>query len=432
MQVQKNYFQAMAQHWRNILLSLSAATLLFAACSKKYSTDNPLPATYSPSIIINSDNQILYALDVTTGKKHWQVSFSYLPNIPNTHYKPSPLLYNGMLYIVANNSDTLYKINSETGAIVQTITNGNGDSYSSIATPVTDGNMIYLACLNGNIYAMDFSGNLKWQYSGGSSFESSPTIYKGQIYAATTGGHVFSIDKVNGPDPNTGLPTWDYPHNGVGAPPNGKFVSSITIGDPYLYVGSISDSNMYCLYLVPPPTDPNGPDSSVYGRCRWTYKTNGLIYSSPAAYGGYCIFGSSDYYVYCLDTSIEPRDPISPTFTPRPYWKILTGSQVLSSPLAYNQIVYIGSNDQNLYAINQINGSIKWTFHTNGLIKSSPVAYGKSIFIGSYDKNLYAVDSATGTVKWTTSTNGNIECSPVVDNLTALFGFNSQVSGLTN
>jgi len=418
----------MSQHRINTILSLAAVTLILAACSKNYSKDTPLPTTYNPSVIISSDNQILYAVDPATGKKNWQLSFSYLPNLSNGHYKPSPLLYNGSIYLVANNSDTLYKINSKTGAITQAITNSNNDSYSSIATPTADGNMIYLACLNGNIYALDTFGNLKWEYITGSSFESSPTVYKGQVYAATVGGHVYSLDKINGPDPISGLPTWDYPHDGT--VPTGKFVSSVTVGDPYLYVGSISDSNMYCLYLTPHSDDL--VDSSEYGQVRWTYKTNGLIYSSPAAYGGYCIFGSTDYYVYCLDTSIAPKDPVAPFFTPRVYWKFRTSSQILSSPLAYNQVIYIGSNDQNLYAINQINGSLKWMFQTSGLIKSSPAAYGSNIYIGSYDKNLYAVDSATGSVKWTVNTNGTIECSPVIDNFSAMFGFNSQISGIVD
>ncbi len=426
----------MAQNWRTILLTLSAATLLFASCSKKLSTDTPLPTNYYPSVIISSDNQILYAFDVTNKQMHWQLSFSYLPHYNNTDYTPSPVYYNGRVYMAAVNSDTLYKIDARTGVIVQTIVNPNGDSYRSVATPVVDGGWIYLACLNGNIYAMDTTGNLKWQFNTGFPIESSPTVYNNgqypnaQVYTANTGGHVYAIDKINGPDAITGLPTWHYPNDGT--IPTGKFVSSISIGDPYLYVGSISDSSMYCIYTKPYPTDPLGPDSSYYGRLRWKFKTKGNIYSSPAAYGGYCIFGSTDYYVYCLDTFIEPHDPVSPTFIPGVYWKTRTNSQIFSSPLARNEVIYIGSNDYNLYAINMINGGVKWTFATNGLIKSSPVAYGSSIFVGSYDKNLYAVDTMTGSLKWTVSTNGTIECSPVLDNLSATFGYNSQISGLVN
>lgn len=421
----------MTKKWSSILLSLSAASILFGACTKnKFSNDDPLPASYSPSVIINSDNQVMYAYNPTDGKKHWEQSFAYLPHVPNTRYTPSPLCYNGKIYLVAVNSDTLYKLDSRTGAIVQRIQE-DYEPYKSIATPTAEGSMIYIAGLNGTIYAVDTNGELKWKYATGFSFESSPVIYKENIYVANTNGHVFAIDKVNGPDPATNNIVWDFP--GAGVTSTAKFVSSITVGDPYLYVGSISDSNMYCIYITPPVFEPPIPPvPPYYGFLRWTYKTNGAILSSPAAYGGYCFFGSNDNNVYCLDTSIQPFDPIAPTYTPRAVWKFRTSSQVTSSPLASGQVVYIGSNDQNLYAINIINGSQKWKCATNGLIKSSPALYGKNVFIGSYDKNLYAVDTATGTVRWYTNVNGSVGCSPAVDNLSAMFGFNSQISGLTN
>ena len=51
-----------------------------------------------------------------------------------------------------------------------------------------------------------------------------------------------------------------------------------------------------------------------------------------------------------------------------------------SSPVVSNSIVYIGSLDGNLYAINENNGNIAWKAQTEGPIESSP-AYvdGQSI-----------------------------------------------------
>ncbi len=415
----------MAQHWKKILLSLSATTLLLASCGKKMSKDEPIPVSYSPSVIISSENQVMYAYDPVSGKKHWEYSFAYLPHIYNTDFTPSPAYYNGRVYVIGPNSDTLYKIDATTGTLVQAIEDGS-NPYRSIATPVFDGSYIYIAASSGIVYAMDTTGNVQWSFNAGSPIESSPTIYQDNLYVATTGGHVFKLDKTNGPDA-AGNPVWDYPGSGV--PSNAKFVSSPTIGDPYLYVGSISDSSMYCIYLTPP--DLNPPLPPYYTMLRWTYKTNGAIYSSPAAYAGYCIFGSTDYYIYCLDSTIDPMDPVNPTFTPKAYWKTRTNSQVFSSPLAYNQVIYVGSNDQNLYALYMINGGVKWQFKTNGLVKSSPVAYGPNVFIGSYDKNMYAIDTLTGTAKWMVNVNGPVACSPIVDNLTKKTGYNSQISGMT-
>jgi outer membrane protein assembly factor BamB len=112
-------------------------------------------------------------------------------------------------------------------------------------------------------------------------------------------------------------------------------------------------------------------------------------------------------------------------------WADSTLSNVNSSPVIYGQVVYIGSNDYNLYALNIINGGIKWKFSTNGLIKSSPLAYKGTIYIGSYDKYFYAVDSAAGTLKWSANVNGQMQCSPAIEDYSRN-QYNSQMSGYTN
>jgi outer membrane protein assembly factor BamB len=130
--------------------------------------------------------------------------------------------------------------------------------------------------------------------------------------------------------------------------------------------------------------------------------------------------------MYCLDTSLDPTIGV---IQPRVIWNDSANNYVQSSPLAYNQVVYIGSHDYNLYAMNIKDGGIKWKFSTNGLVKSSPLAYNGMVYIASYDKNLYAVDSATGTLKWSQNINGTIQCSPLIDDLSGNSQINTNISG---
>ncbi len=417
----------MSHRWRNILLSLSVASILFAACNRKYSSDDPLPTSYSPSIIINSDNQVVYAFHPTTGKKNWELSMPSLSGLISTEFTPSPLLYKGSLYLTSINSDTIYKVNAKTGKLIKKLVTDPFHSFTVVASPIADGKMLYLATTNNFIYALDTAdGKVIWEWDAGSPIISSPTIYDGKIYFGTTGGTVFALDKNTGPiiDPTSGaeVPVWAYtPISPYTSLPSAKFVSSACVHPPYLYIGSVSDSTMYCLYLNPTVETP----PTYAGVERWRYKTNGGIYSSPTAKAGRVIFGSNDFHIYCLDTSIDSsRGRIVPT----KIWSDSTRSQIYSSPFIANQIVYIGCHDYNLYAINIIDGKVKWTYKTNGLIKSSPLEYRGMVYVGSYDKNLYAIDSATGTLKWYQNTNGNIECSPVLDDLSGN-SFNSGISG---
>jgi hypothetical protein len=43
---------------------------------------------------------------------------------------------------------------------------------------------------------------------------------------------------------------------------------------------------------------------------------------------------------------------------------------------------------------------VKWKFHTSGQVISSPAVINGIVYFGSTDGNLYAVDAASGTLKW--------------------------------
>jgi outer membrane protein assembly factor BamB len=54
-------------------------------------------------------------------------------------------------------------------------------------------------------------------------------------------------------------------------------------------------------------------------------------------------------------------------------------------------IVYVGSNDKNLYAIDAVTGKEKWHFATGDWVDSSPAVADGIVYVGSNDKNLYAI-----------------------------------------
>ncbi len=57
---------------------------------------------------------------------------------------------------------------------------------------------------------------------------------------------------------------------------------------------------------------------------------------------------------------------------------------------------------------------VKWTFNTDGAVKSSPVAVDGLVFFGSHDRHVYAVDAATGVMKWKVDTGGPVDCAPAL------------------
>jgi len=73
-------------------------------------------------------------------------------------------------------------------------------------------------------------------------------------------------------------------------------------------------------------------------------------------------------------------------------WAFETGSSVTSSPaIGSDGTIYVGSWDDNLYAINP-DGSKKWAFKTGSYVSSSPaIGSDGTIYVGSWNDTLYAI-----------------------------------------
>merc|ERR1712195_63269 len=109
----------------------------------------------------------------------------------------------------------------------------------------------------------------------------------------------------------------------------------------------------------------------------------------------------------------------SPSHSPgSKIWSFATGKYVDSSPALSidGKVVYVGSDDNSLYAVNASTGSKIWSFATRGAVGSSPTlsSDGKVVYIGSYDNNLYAVNASTASKIWTFANGNQAESSPVL------------------
>jgi outer membrane protein assembly factor BamB len=136
----------------------------------------------------------------------------------------------------------------------------------------------------------------------------------------------------------------------------------------------------------------------------WTYTTGGGVISSPAVANRIVYVGSDDQKVYALNTT-----------TGAPIWTYMTGGGVGSSPaVAKHGVVYVGSADKNVYALNAVNGAFLWNYTTEGAVGSSPAVADDVVYVGSADKNVYALNATTGAPIWTYTTLSEVRSSPAV------------------
>lgn len=79
---------------------------------------------------------------------------------------------------------------------------------------------------------------------------------------------------------------------------------------------------------------------------------------------------------------------------PAPVWTFETGGEIYSSPTVVGGLLYIGSSDSNLYALDARTGNEQWRYSTGGAVTSSPIVVDGTVYVGSNDSHLHAVDAA--------------------------------------
>lgn len=87
-------------------------------------------------------------------------------------------------------------------------------------------------------------------------------------------------------------------------------------------------------------------------------------------------------------------------------WKFDGKAESYSSPVIFQDKIYIGSEDHFLYALYLETGKIAWKFKTAGAVNSSPIVFDQRICFGSMDGYYYALDARTGKLVWKFKTGG--------------------------
>lgn len=168
---------------------------------------------------------------------------------------------------------------------------------------------------------------------------------------------------------------------------------------------------------------------------KWKFPTGNRIVSSPVYSDGILFFGSDDNNLYAVDAATGLQK-----------WRYTTRGPVPSSPAVASDMVYFPSYDGNFYALNAATGRLKWKFTTGGerrfeaknlhgiqpknqtiadpwdLYLSSPVVVDGAVYFGSGDGNLYALDAASGELRWKFQTGDVVHSSPAFDSGTLYFG----------
>ena len=145
----------------------------------------------------------------------------------------------------------------------------------------------------------------------------------------------------------------------------------------------------------------------------WTYETKGPIRNSPVVDGLILYIGSEDGNLYALNVADGA-----------PIWSYNSKAPIYSDAAIWNNLVLFSNESGMLIALNKHTGKFEWQFEAEpessqdlwDYYRSSPVIWEERIFWGNGDGNLYALDASTGIKKWSFQTGGSIHSAAVVEN----------------
>ena len=154
------------------------------------------------------------------------------------------------------------------------------------------------------------------------------------------------------------------------------------------------------------------------GTQKWAFETGRYISSSPTVVNGIVYVGSGDGYLYAVDAESGEQE-----------WTYEAGDAIESSPTVVDESLYIGSRDGNLHHIDVLTGQSRWTADIGYAIStSSPTVLDNTIYMGSgrlggaEGGGLYAVEVDSGEIEWSIETERFVRSSPVVVDNTVYTG----------
>jgi outer membrane protein assembly factor BamB len=156
--------------------------------------------------------------------------------------------------------------------------------------------------------------------------------------------------------------------------------SPVTLGADLAFVGfGVPEAKTYGFYAYDPAT----------GQIQWQIQTTDLILAAPVVADGVVYFGTSDGDLYAVDVETKGI---------KPGWPFKAEDALWGSPLVANGRVYVASMDHHLYCLDAQTGEQVWASEAFGAMAAQPALDQERglLYVGDFDGRVYAVQADSG------------------------------------
>jgi outer membrane protein assembly factor BamB len=369
-----------------------------------------------------------------TPGKHWITAIGRTSGLSAQHaltVRASwPMLGFGVTHRSFNSSENLLDTGN-VGSLDEAWSFQSGGPIDS--SPVVVNGVVYFGSEDGDVYAVKAStGALKWSSSTGSAVKTSPAVAGGTVFTGTTNPTTYALYA------GTGTVRWAAPSAlDATAPIVSKGVAYFGYGAGYTAAFQTTGGLRWAQPMNPVHDAPMLADGSLFvhtadsggggsllalnpadASTRWTAFTGPMTnFPSPVAATNGLVLVPSSTHAACSPTCLD-------SFTASAgaeRWA--AGSEIgccggyqSSAAIAYGD-AFVGTGGT-VFAISTTDGSKVWsTSNASDPSEVSPPSVANGVvYVGTLNGTLEALDASTGATLWTSFLGGGVSGAPVVVN----------------
>ena len=273
------------------------------------------------------------------------------------------------------------------------------------------GGTVFVGTVMGTFYAVDFeTGKERWKVETDDTIDAPPTVGLGKVFIGSSDRFFYCLDQ------KTGKVVWKYEaaDKFVGG---GLLVKKPGGGEDWIVVNGYDG---ICRALLVKD-----------GSEAWTYETAEQINGTPALVEGRTVvLGGCDAMVHIVDVhngkgvnEVQVDAEIIGTVATMGsmVYSANYGNQLVAvdikkekpkwiyedkdfgfyaAPALNDDMVFIGSRDKHLHAVNRSSGERAWRFKTGSRVDGGAIVFRDAVVFGSGDGRLYALNPSDGSEIW--------------------------------